>query len=114
MILEKSGYLPRAFSMFIHSCWNAGLLNDAIARLKKLIDVAENRLAIIVMVQPTKLSGASAGTRVTVTHAGKKIAAVISSIDYNMEKRRSVLRIMLRDQSVIKGAAGHAVKVTWP
>ena len=46
MILEKSGYQPRAFSMFIHSCWSAGLFNDAIAQLKKLFDVAENKNVI--------------------------------------------------------------------
>ncbi len=46
MILEKSGYQPRAFSMFVHSCWSVGLLNDAITRLKKLIDVAENKNVI--------------------------------------------------------------------
>lgn len=38
MILERSGYQARAFSMFIHSCWSGGFLNDAIALLKKLLD----------------------------------------------------------------------------
>ena len=65
LILEKSGYQPRAFSMFIHSCWSAGLLNDAIARLKKLIDVAENKTVI--------------GKYLCVTFLEKKFAAELES-----------------------------------
>ncbi len=65
LILEKSGYQPRAFSMFIHSCWSAGLLNDAIARLKTLIDVAENKNVL--------------GKYLCVTFLEKKFAAELES-----------------------------------
>ena len=65
LILVKSGYQPRAFSMFIHSCWSAGLLNDAIARLKTLIDVAENKNVL--------------GKYLCVTFLEKKFAAELES-----------------------------------
>ncbi|MFQ5674461.1 MAG: protein kinase [bacterium] len=43
MSLQRSGYRPSVFSLFIHSCWSVGLLNDAISQLKQLIDTADDK-----------------------------------------------------------------------
>jgi RND family efflux transporter MFP subunit len=79
-----------------------------------LIEVARNQLAVSVSIAPSKLGSAKTGTQVTVSYAGKNLGGVISHVDYDIDKQRSVLNITLNNQDAVRGAVGHLVKVTWP
>jgi len=79
-----------------------------------LIEVAENRLAAVIFLPPSKLSAVKSGAQVTVTYADRKLSGLISSIDYDMEKQHSVVKVTLNDQDSVRGAVGHPVQVTWP
>jgi multidrug efflux system membrane fusion protein len=79
-----------------------------------LIDIAENRLVASVLMPATKLVGARTGTRVTISHAGKKIPGTISTVDYNPATQQSMLTITISDQQSVAGAAGVPVLISWP
>lgn len=79
-----------------------------------LIEVAQNQLAVGVLIAPSKLGSAKTGTQVTVSYAGKNLAGVISHVDYDIDKQRSELNITLANQDAVRGAVGHPVRVTWP
>jgi len=79
-----------------------------------LLEIAKNRLAVNVLIAASNLGAAKLGTQVTVSYAGQNLAGVISNVDYDIDKQRSVLNITLNKQNAVSGAVGHPVQVTWP
>lgn len=46
-LLYKSGYQPKALSLFLRSCWIVNSFNEAITLLKKLVDTIENNIMLL-------------------------------------------------------------------